>query len=60
MKRVFSFEMKREHATTMGDYWKAVGFVRGVCLFADGIFYGYTKKDIARILKNKILLQVNN
>ena len=46
--------MKKELSNSVGDLWRGVGFIGGDCFLADGVFNGYTKKQIADILKAKI------
>lgn len=54
MKNVLNFEMELIARNTIGDVWRGWGWISGEFSFADGVFNGYGKKEIARILKNKM------
>lgn len=54
MKNVMHFEMEFISANSMGNLWRGWGWIGGQFSFADGVFNGHTKKEIERILKNKM------
>lgn len=54
-KHVFYFTMVRTGANSMGNIWQGHGWIAGNFYIVDSIFNGYSKKEIARILKNKII-----
>lgn len=59
-KNVFNFKIEKLCATSMGNTWHGCGFIGGVYYSAESVFCGYAKKEIARILKDKLLKQANN
>ena len=54
-KNVFGFSMEKVGQNCVGDCWRGWGYIGKNFYFADSIFNGYAKKDIARILKNRII-----
>lgn len=56
-KNVYSFTMVWHRSTCYGDLWSGIGFVGGTCYYVDSVFLGYNKRQIARLLKNKILMR---
>lgn len=58
-KNVSYFTMKKAGWNSSGVWWRGFGFIGGCAYSADGIFGGYSQKEIARILKNKMLSKAN-
>lgn len=52
--KVYDFQLWHICDNNVGAVYRASGKIRGYFSFADGVFNGYTKKEIIRILKNKL------
>ena len=57
--RVFDFKCEMTTRTSHGDIWKGKGFVGYKYYIVDGVFFGYTKKEIEKKLKEKIVKKAN-
>lgn len=53
-RKVFDFKMWRESSNSSVDVWKGSGWVKNEFFIVDFLCNGYTKKEISRMLKEKI------
>ena len=59
-KNVSDFKMEVRAYNSVGAWIYAIGRIGGQWYSADSVFCGYSKNQVARILKNKMLKQANN
>lgn len=58
-KNVYGFRCNLDLVCGWGNRWKASGWVKNEFYIVDGMFLYYTKRQIERELKNKILTKAN-
>lgn len=56
--KVYGFCMDFICNNSVGAVWRAHGFIKGNFSVVDGVFNGYTKKEIARLLKIKLAKKI--
>lgn len=58
-KNVYGFKCNLDLVCGWGNRWKASGWVKNKFYIVDGLFLSFSKRQIERSLKNKILAKAN-
>ena len=59
IKNLKDFKIEKGKSTCYGDMWKGYCYFKGNVIFADSCFLYYTKKEIKKILREKLLNKIN-
>lgn len=59
IKYAHDFEMIRGARTCWGDFWRGRCWYRGAWYSVESCFFGYAKKDIARLLRRALIDKIN-
>lgn len=60
VKHLKDFKIEKKKSTCYGDMWQGCCYFKGNFIFADSCFLYFTKKEIEKILKEKLLNKINN
>lgn len=59
IKYIHDFKMTPGCQTCWGDFWRGACYFRGVWYSVESCFYGYNKRDIARLLRQALRDKIN-